>query len=118
MIEAVLPKDNDNQTTIDYKAEALTTRHCDIEGQGQKARLLYRRKGRINRLRGSLLQAQQSAVLRNKYDHNVLPDLLFPACFTIPECYQNWKLRGTGRFREDLGLCDKMALSPLPMSLS
>lgn len=37
MIEAVLPKDNDNQTTIDYKAEALTRRHCDIEGQGQKA---------------------------------------------------------------------------------
>lgn len=73
--------------------------------------LLYRRKGTIDRLRGSLLKAQQSAVLRNKHDHNVLPDLLFHAFFTIPDCYQNWKLRGTGRFREDLDLCNKMALS-------
>lgn len=37
MIDAVLPKDNDNQTTTDHKAEALTTRYRDIEGQGQKA---------------------------------------------------------------------------------
>lgn len=74
--------------------------------------MLYRRKGTIDRLRGSLLKAQQSDVLRNKYDHNVLPDLLFHAFFTIPDYYQNWKLRGTGRFREDLDLCNKMALSP------
>jgi hypothetical protein len=70
--------------------------------------LLYRRKGRINRLRGLLLKAQQSGLLGNKYDHNVPLDLLFLAFFIFPHCVQNSKSRWTGRLREELSMWYKM----------